>query len=205
LLIIGVVIGAVALTIGGQVWVGSTHGGAAGPAPSVVATSAPGASPASGTTYTQHGVQFTYPSDWTEGPTSTSGSVGAPPEWTDGFTPPGGTNYDIVIVSAYALQSDAGSLSAAQQQTSVKHLTNSLLSSLKGSLTADVAPVAIGSQRGYHSLMSLTLEGVPIAVDFNVLFHGSEEYTIVCQSTQAASAAVATGCGQIRDTFEVTG
>jgi hypothetical protein len=53
--------------------------------------------------------------------------------------------------------------------------------------------------------MSVTLQGVPIAVDFNVLFDGSQEYTIVCQSTASAANSVATGCGQIRDTFEVTG
>jgi hypothetical protein len=150
-------------------------------------------------------VQFTYPSDWTEGPTSTSGSVGSPPEWTDGFSPPAATSYDIVIVSAYALNGDAGSLDTSRQRQLVKNLTNSLLSSLGGSLTADVAPIAIGSEQGYHALMSLTLQGVAIAVDFNVLFHGSQEYTIVCQSTASTTAAVAEGCGAIRDTFQVTG
>ena len=67
-----------------------------------------------------------------------------------------------------------------------------------------MAPVAIGTETGYHSLMSLVLQGVPVAVDFNVLFHGSAEYTIVCQSTSGATDAVASGCGQIRDTFQVT-
>ena len=66
-------------------------------------------------------------------------------------------------------------------------------------------PVPIGSDHGYHALMSVTLQGVPIAVDFNVLFHGSQEYTIVCQSTASAADSVAAGCGEIRDTFEVTG
>ena len=202
-LILGVVIGVVALSIAGQVWVGRDHGGSGSVAPPV---GTPSALPSGeGTTYAQHGVQFTYPSDWTEGPTSTSGSVGSPPEWTDGFSPPAATSYDIVIVSAYALNGDAGSLDTSRQQQLVKNLTNSLLSSLGGKLTADVAPIAIGSEQGYHSLMSLTLQGVAIAVDFNVLFHGSQEYTIVCQSTASTTAAVAEGCGAIRDTFQVTG
>ena len=187
-------IGVVALSIAGQVWVGRDHGGSGSVAPPV---GTPSALPSGeGTTYAQHGVQFTYPSDWTEGPTSTSGSVGSPPA---------ATSYDIVIVSAYALNGDAGSLDTSRQQQLVKNLTNSLLSSLGGKLTADVAPIAIGSEQGYHSLMSLTLQGVAIAVDFNVLFHGSQEYTIVCQSTASTTAAVAEGCGAIRDTFQVTG
>jgi uncharacterized protein DUF4328 len=205
MLIIGVVIGAVALTVAGQVWVGGTRTGSAGAAPSASAGPASPSSPEGGNTYEQHGVRFTYPADWTEGPTSTSGSVGAPPDWTDGFSPPGGTGFDIVIVSAYTLQGNAGSLKPAKQQALVKNLTNSLLSSLQGSLRKGVTPVAIGSSNGYHALMSVTLQGVPIAVDFNVLFQGSHEYTIVCQSTVSARADVAAGCGQIRDTFEVTG
>jgi len=80
-----------------------------------------------------------------------------------------------------------------------------LLSSLAGSLVADVAPIAIGPEQGYHSLMSVTLQGVAIAVDFNVLFHGTQEYTIVCQSTASTTASVAQGCGAIRSTFQVTG
>jgi hypothetical protein len=200
MLVIAVVIGAVALTIGGQLWVGGTRGSSGG-APS---SGPPIATPVGGTTYTQHGVRFTYPTGWTEGPTSTSGSVGAPPLWTDGFTPPGGTNYDIVIVSAYSVGHDIGSFPASKQEALVRNLTKSLLSSLNGSLTADVAPVAIGPETGYHSLMSLTLQGVPVAVDFNVLFQGSQEYTIVCQSTSGATDDVAAGCGQIRDTFQVT-
>ncbi|HEX5096577.1 MAG TPA: hypothetical protein VFX21_11210, partial [Acidimicrobiia bacterium] len=68
-----------------------------------------------------------------------------------------------------------------------------------------VAPVPIGSQRGYHALMSVELQGVEVAVDFNVLFHGTQEYTIVCQSTPSATAVVAEGCETIRSTFEVTG
>lgn len=205
MLVIGVVIGAVALTIGGQLWVGGTRSGASasGTAPP---TSASTPTPTSdGTTYEQHGVRFTYPADWTEGPTSTSGSVGAPPEWTDGFSAPGATGYDIVIVSAYSLQGDVGSLKSSKQKVLVKHLTNSLLSSLHGSLTTGVTPIAIGPEKGYHSVMSVTLQDVPIAVDFNVLFHGKQEFTIVCQSTASAHDTVAAGCGQIRDTFEVTG
>jgi len=201
MLVIAVVIGAVALTIGGQLWVGGTRGSSGG-SPS---SGPPIATPVGGTTYTQHGVRFTYPTGWTEGPTSTSGSVGAPPLWTDGFTPPGGTNYDIVIVSAYSVGHDIGSFPASKQEALVRNLTKSLLSSLNGSLTADVAPVAIGPETGYHSLMSLTLQGVPVAVDFNVLFQGTQEYTIVCQSTSGATEEVAAGCGQIRDTFQVTG
>jgi len=201
-LILAVVIGALALSIGGQVWVGRDHGDdAAGSPPSATASPAPAGS---AETYAQHGVRFEYPSGWTEGPTSTSGSVGAPPEWTDGFSPPGGTHFDIVIVSAYALNGDAGSLGSTRQQALVEHLTKSLLASLNGSLTADVARVAIGTERGYHSLMSVTLQGAAIDVDFNVLFEGSQEYTIVCQSTEPATATVAQGCGQIRDTFQVT-
>ncbi len=141
-LIIAVVIGVLALSIGGQLWVGRDRGGAAAPTPSAEpSTPSP---TGDGTTYTNNGVRFTYPSDWTEGPTSTSGSVGSPPEWTDGFTPPGGTSYDIVIVSAYKLRGNAGALSAARQRALVENLTDSLLKSLKGSLTADVAPVHIG-------------------------------------------------------------
>jgi Domain of unknown function (DUF4328) len=203
--IIGVVIGAVALTIGGQLWVGTTRSGSAGATPSTSASPISPTPTPDGTTYEQHGVRFTYPADWTEGPTSTSGSVGAPPEWTDGFSPPGATDVDIVIVSAYRLQGDAGSLPSSKQEMLVKNLTNSLLSSLHGSLKKGVTPIPIGAENGYHSLMSVTLEGVPIAVDFNVLFHGSQEFTIVCQSTASARDAVAAGCGQIRDTFEVTG
>jgi uncharacterized protein DUF4328 len=202
-LILAVVIGVVALSIGGQVWVGRDHGGSGSVAPPVGTPSA--LPPGSGTTYSQHGVQFTYPSDWTEGPTSTSGSVGSPPEWTDGFSPPDATSYDIVIVSAYALNGDAGSVDASHQQQLVQNLTSSLLSSLGGSLVADVAPIAIGPEQGYHSLMSVTLQGVAIAVDFNVLFHGTQEYTIVCQSTASTTASVAQGCGAIRSTFQVTG
>jgi hypothetical protein len=202
-LILAVVIGVVALSIAGQVWVGRDHGGSGSVAPPV---GTPSALPSGeGTTYSQHGVRFTYPSDWTEGPTSTSGSVGSPPEWTDGFSPPNATSYDIVIVSAYALNGDAGSLDTSRQEQLVKNLTDSLLSSLGGSLTADVAPIAIGPEQGYHSLMSVTLQGVAVAVDFNVLFHGTQEYTIVCQSTASTTAAVAEGCGAIRATFQVTG
>jgi hypothetical protein len=201
MLVIAVVIGAVALTIGGQLWVGGTRSGSSGVPPS---SSSLTPVPVGGTTYEQNGVRFTYPPGWTEGPTSTSGSVGAPPLWTDGFSPPSGSSYDIVIVSAYNL-GDAGSLDPSRQQTLVKNLTNALLSSLHGSLTADVAPVAIGPETGYHSLMSVTLQGVPVAVDFNVLFHGSTEYTIVCQSTSSATDEVAAGCGQIRSTFQIVG
>jgi len=202
-LILAVVIGVVALSIGGQVWVGRDHGGSGSVAPPVGTPSS--LPPGSGTTYSQHGVQFTYPSDWAEGPTATSGSVGSPPEWTDGFSPPDATSYDIVIVSAYALNGDAGSVDASHQQKLVQNLTSSLLSSLGGSLVADVAPIAIGQEQGYHSLMSVTLQGVAIAVDFNVLFRGTQEYTIVCQSTASTTASVAEGCGAIRSTFQVTG
>jgi hypothetical protein len=202
-LIIAVVIGVLALSIGGQVWVGRDRSGAAAPTPSGDPSASSPA--ANGSTYSDNGVRFTYPSDWTEGPTSTSGSVGSPPVWTDGFTPPAGTSFDIVIVSAYALKGDAGSISASRQQTLVKNLTRSLLRSLNGSLTADVSPIPIGSERGYHALMSVTLQGVEVAVDFNVLFHGSQEYTIVCQSTVSATAVVAEGCQSIRSTFQVTG
>jgi len=202
-LILAVVIGVVALSIAGQVWVGRDHGGSGSVAPPVGTPSA--LPPGEGTTYSQHDVRFTYPSDWTEGPTSTSGSVGSPPEWTDGFSPPDATSYDIVIVSAYALNGDAGSLDTSRQEQLVKNLTDSLLSSLGGSLTAAVAPIAIGPEQGYHSLMSVTLQGVAVAVDFNVLFHGTQEYTIVCQSTASTTATVAEGCGAIRATFQVTG
>src|SRR3954469_12141115 len=106
--VIAVVVGALLLSIGGQVWVGRDHtGDATGADPSrtgLPGSSASPASPASpgpANTYAQHGVRFLYPASWSEGPTSTSGSVGSPPEWTDGFSPPGATNYDIVIVSAY--------------------------------------------------------------------------------------------------------
>ncbi|HJX07534.1 MAG TPA: DUF4328 domain-containing protein [Actinomycetota bacterium] len=207
--IIAVVVGALLLSIGGQVWVGRDHtGDATGADPSrtgLPASSASPASPGPANTYAQHGVRFLYPASWSEGPTSTSGSVGSPPEWTDGFSPPGATNYDIVIVSAYELNGDAGSLNTTRQEALVEHLTKSLLASLNGSLNADVSPVAIGTDRGYHALLSVTLQGVPIEVDFNVLFHGSQEYTIVCQSTASATATVADGCKSIRGTFQVTG
>jgi hypothetical protein len=193
MLIIGVVIGAVALSIGGQLWVGRsrpTAAPAAGPPSS--------SSPDMGSTYDQNGVRFSYPVDWRRGPTSTSGSVGAPPTWTEGFLPHDVTVYDL-------LRDDVGSLDTSEQEAIVDHLTNSLLGSIQGTQTGAVAPVSIGSEQGYHALMSLTLEGTPIALDFNVLFHGSEEYTIVCQSTSSASAVVAQGCSAIRETFEITG
>ena len=53
--------------------------------------------------------------------------------------------------------------------------------------------------------MAVALEGTPVAVQFNAIFEGMTEYTIVCQSSAEFRAAVDAGCEQIVNTFTVAG
>jgi len=72
----------------------------------------------------------------------------------------------------------------------------------------DCGPIRITAPArngGNEAIVLDVAQGVEVAVDFNVLFHGTQEYTIVCQSTASTTATVAEGCGAIRATFQVTG
>jgi hypothetical protein len=196
-LILGVVIGTLVLSIGGQVWAGRSHSASG---------SGAGLPPGTGETYADHGVQFTYPSGRTVGPATITNSVGATKAvWTDGLSPAGASTYDVVLVGQYMLPSSVASMYPGQQEALIERLTDSLIASLGGTKTAPVAPVKVGGLQGYHVLMSVTLEGKPVAVDLNVLFLDQDEYTIVCEATDAARATIASGCSSIRDTFSVPG
>ena len=220
ILILTTVTAMVCLAAGGIVWSARdqplTAAGAA-PTPAVLTPAAPTPHAAStpshpsptddsdfGVGWKRDGVTLTYPTGWTTEPVDLKAQAGVDPLWTVGFTPEGYSNLDLVIVSAYPLPVDASTYSSDARSAAVGKLVAEAVSGVGGHVTSEVNPTVFGGQiPGDHVTADLTIEGQPVSIDFNALFAGAGEYSVVCQSTPRARAVIATGCGQIRTTFVV--
>lgn len=152
--------------------------------------------------YTANGVTFQYPSSWVHGPSTLVAQRGTS-VWSETFGPTNGPS--SVIVTQYTLNTDISQVSAAAAQREVTDLVRGLAQDAGGELTTEATPTSIGTLNGYQVSFTAQVNGSPVDIELTTLFHGTAQYNINCQHTDAEAAEIAQGCAQIKSTFALTG
>lgn len=153
-------------------------------------------------TYTANGVTFQYPSAWIHGPSVFLAESG-PNVWSETFAPSNGPA--SVIVSQYTLKVDISTVSAAAAEQEVTALVSGLAKDAGGEITSPVKPTTVGALDGYAVSFTAEVKGTPYDVDMTILFHGTAQYNINCQSSDETRTEIDAGCQQVLSTFALTG
>jgi hypothetical protein len=153
-------------------------------------------------TYTANGVAFQYPGSWVHGPSTLVAQRGTS-VWSETFGPTDGPS--SVIVTQYTLNTDISQISAAAAQREVTDLVRGLAQGAGGELTSEATPTTIGMLNGYQVSFTAQVNGTPVDIELTTLFHGTAQYNINCQHTDAEAAEIAQGCAQVKSTFALTG
>ena len=151
--------------------------------------------------YSDHGVEFSYPSNWIRGNTQFAAQSGAA-LWSESFAPTT-NNPEGVTVSQYHLTADVSSVSPDALKTELTTLVQGLASQLNGTVAGDLTPVQVGGLQGFEVTINGTVEGKAMTIDLTLLFKGTAQYNIGCQATPANQGEVTKGCQQVKSTFVV--
>lgn len=155
------------------------------------------------TAYADHGVSFSYPSDWEPlGPATFETETGGS-EWTESFFSEPGLS--AVIVTEYSLLQDVSGASQDQLKAELEGLLQGSLDQIGGELLQELMPTTVNGLQGFHAVFTSPVDGEETVTDMVMVFEGTRQWNLQCQYVPDTEDEVMAGCEQVRDSFAVTG
>ena len=164
--------------------------------------------------YEANGVSFEYPKTWTEATDLTTGAQagGASELWSDGIIPLEDVDDDslspnVVLVTAYQLQTAVTDENVAQIEPEVKALLTQLVSQAQSSWDGTLSSSSVGGHPAFVAENVGSVAPGDRAVESRVafVFAGTTQYLINCQYEADSKSRVLGACDQVTSTFQVTG
>lgn len=172
---------------------------------SSAASPAASGSTSAGSSYTDNGVAFDYPSSWDLlEQTGATSSTGGNQLWTQAVGP-GASESSVVIVSAYQLRLDVSKVAPDRLKTEIDATLDQLAQQAGGSRVGSLQNATLGSLSGYQATInaqSPSGQDVQSRVVFG--FDGDVEYYVNCQYEADARTPILGGCDAIQGSFAVT-
>ncbi|HKZ76030.1 MAG TPA: RDD family protein [Actinomycetota bacterium] len=153
-----------------------------------------------GGTYDCHGVEFTYPSSWSEiddAEILNSGNL----EFGDvvGLDP-----LNNVELQGYRLSQPVDDSNVDRFEREISQAADELAAAVSGQVTGGPTRVEIGGLPGFRLRVEGSYEGQPLTVTGVVLFRGTTQYFLECQFTPDHARDIRAGCRQVMRTFRAS-
>jgi hypothetical protein len=155
--------------------------------------------PADTKTYRGHGVSFDYPATLREANTTVSASQGNS-LWDVGLA---ADKTNLIRLTAYQLTTaiTADNVSAVKGETT--SVIQSLAQQIGGAVQSGPEDVTVGGKPGLQYRITGTANGTAITSTLVLVFDGTTEYFLNCQSTQDKATLIDSACRQVQRTFTI--
>ncbi|HEX9716792.1 MAG TPA: RDD family protein [Actinomycetota bacterium] len=153
-----------------------------------------------GGTYDCHGVEFTYPSSWSEIDDVEISSTGNL-EFADvvGLDP-----LNNVELQGYLLRQPVDDSNVDRFEREVSQVADQLAAAVSGRVTGGPTRVEIGGLSGFRLRVEGSYGGQPLTVTGVALFRGTTQYFLECQFTPDHARDIRAGCRQVMRTFRAS-